>query len=41
MKFQRVEFSWHAAFIGFYMNLEQDKVWITLLPFFPLYLKKG
>jgi hypothetical protein len=41
MKFQRIEFSWRAAFIGFYMTPERDKVWITVLPFFPLYFKRG
>jgi len=41
MKFQRIEFSWRAAFIGFYMTPERDKVWVTVLPFFPLYFKRG
>ena len=40
MKFQQIEFSWRAAFIGFYMTPERDKVRITLLPFVPLYFKK-
>jgi hypothetical protein len=34
MKFQRIEFSWRAAFIGLYMTPERDKVWVTILPFF-------
>ncbi len=40
MKFQRIEFSWRAAFIGFYMTPERDKIWVTVLPFFPLYFKR-
>ena len=40
MKFQRIEFSWRAAFIGLYMTPERDKVWVTILPFFPLYFKR-
>ena len=40
MKFQRIEFSWRAAFIGFYMTPERDKVWITLVPFLALYFKR-
>jgi hypothetical protein len=40
MKFQRIEFSLRAAFIGFYMTPERDKVWVTVLPFFPLYFKR-
>jgi hypothetical protein len=40
MKFQRIEFSWRAAFIGLYMTPEGDKVWLTILPFFPLYFKR-
>ena len=34
MKFRCIEFSWRAAFIGFYMTPERDKVWITIVPFF-------
>ena len=41
MRFQRVEFSWRAAFIGLYMTPERDKVWVTILPFFPLYFKRS
>jgi len=41
MRFERIEFSWRAAFIGLYMTPERDKVWITILPFFPLYFKRG
>ena len=41
MKFQRIEFSWRAAFIGLYMTPERDKVWVTILPFFPLYFKRS
>lgn len=40
MKFQRIEFSWRAAFIGVYVTPERDKLWIALLPFAPLYFKK-
>lgn len=41
VKFQRIEFSWRAAFIGLYMTPERDKVWVTILPFFPLYFKRN
>jgi hypothetical protein len=40
MKFQRIEFSWRAAFVGFYLTAERDKLWVTILPFAPLYFKK-
>ena len=40
MKFQRIEFSWRAAFVGIYVTLERDKLWITLIPFVPLYFKR-
>jgi len=40
MTFQRIEFSWRAAFIGFYMTPEKDKLWVAIIPFFPLYFKK-
>jgi hypothetical protein len=40
MRFQRIEFSWRAAFIGLYMTPERDKLWVTILPFFPLYFKR-
>jgi hypothetical protein len=40
VKYQRIEFSWRAAFIGFYMTPERDKVWVTIVPFFPLYFKR-
>jgi hypothetical protein len=40
MKFQRIEFSWRAAFIGFYMTPERDKVWVTFIPFVALYFKR-
>ena len=35
----RPEFSWRAAFIGAYVTPELDKLWITLVPFFPIYVK--
>ena len=41
MRFQCIEFSWRAAFIGLYMTPERDKVWVTILPFFPLYFKRS
>lgn len=41
MKFQRIEFSWRAAFIGLYMTPERDKVWVTIVPFLPLYFKRS
>ncbi len=40
MKYQRIEFSWRAAFIGVYITPEKDKLWITILPFFPIYFKR-
>ena len=40
MTFQRIEFSWRAAFIGLYMTPERDKLWLTILLFFPLYFKR-
>lgn len=40
MKFQRIEFSWRAAFLGLYLTPDGDKLWVTLIPFFPLYFKK-
>ena len=40
MRFKCIEFSWRAAFIGLYMTPERDKLWITIVPFFPLYFKK-
>jgi hypothetical protein len=40
MKFQRIEFSWRAAYIGLYLTPERDKLWVTIVPFFPLYFKK-
>jgi len=40
MKFQRVEFSWRAAFLGLYLTPERDKLWVTIIPFFPLYFKR-
>ena len=40
MRFKCIEFSWRAAFIGFYLTPERDKLWVTLVPFFPLYFKK-
>jgi hypothetical protein len=39
MRFERIEFSWRAAFIGLYLTPERDKLWVTILPFFPLYFK--
>lgn len=41
MKFQRIEFSWRAAFIALYITPEQDKMWVTILPFCPLYFRKS
>ncbi len=40
MRFERIEFSWRAAFIGLYITPERDKVWVTILPFFPLYFTR-
>ena len=40
MQFQRSEFSWRAAFIGLSMTPERDKVWVTILRFFPMYFKR-
>lgn len=31
MKAKRIEFSWRAALIGFYMTPERDKVWVAHL----------
>jgi hypothetical protein len=41
MRFERIEFSWRAAFIGFYLTPERDKLWVTILPFCPLYFKRA
>ena len=41
MRFERIEFSWRAAFIGVYITPERDMVWVTILPFFPLYFKRS
>lgn len=40
MKFQRIEFSWRAAFVGLYLTPDGDKLWVTIIPFLPLYFKK-
>ena len=40
MKFVRIEFSWRAAFIGVYLTPEQDMLWVTIVPFLPLYFKR-
>ena len=40
MRFERIELSWRAAFIGLYLTPERDKVWVTILPFFPLCFKR-
>ena len=40
MKFVCIEFSWRAAFIGVYLTPEQDMLWVTIVPFLPLYFKK-
>ena len=40
MKFQRIEFSWRAAFVGFYRTPKREKVWIAIVPFFALYFKR-
>ena len=41
MRFKCIEFSWRAAFIGLYLTPERDKLWITVVPFFPLYFKRN
>ena len=41
MRFKCIEFSWRAAFIGLYLTPERDKLWVTIVPFFPLYFKKN
>jgi len=40
MRFERIEFSWRAAFIGLYLTPEGDKLWVTVIPFFPIYFKR-
>ena len=40
MRFKCVEFSWRAAFIGLYLTPERDKLWVTIVPFFPLYFNR-
>lgn len=40
MKFKCIEFSWRAAFIGVYLTPERDRLWVTIIPFFPLYFKR-
>ena len=40
MKFKCIEFSWGAAFIGIYLTPERDPLWVTIIPFFPLYFKR-
>jgi hypothetical protein len=40
MKFKCIEFSWRAAFIGIYLTPERDRLWVTIIPFFPLYFKR-
>lgn len=35
----RPELSWRAAFIGAYVTPELDKLWITVIPFLPIYVK--
>jgi hypothetical protein len=40
MRFRCIEFSWRAAFIGAYLTPGRDKLWVTIVPFFPLYFKK-
>ena len=40
MRFKCIEFSWRAAFIGLYLTPERDKLWVTIVPFFPLYFKR-
>ena len=40
MKFKCIEFSWRAAFIGAYLTPERDRLWVTIIPFFPLYFKR-
>ena len=41
MKFQRVEFSWRAAFVGVYLTPDGDKLWVSIIPFLPLYFKRA
>lgn len=41
MRFQRIEFSWRAAFVGAYLTPERDKLWVTIIPFLALYFKKA
>jgi len=40
MRFKCIEFSWRAAFIGLYLTPERDKLWVTIVPFFPLYFNR-
>jgi len=40
MKFQRIEFSWRAAFVGLYLTPERDKLWVTIIPFLAFYFKR-
>lgn len=40
MKFKCIEFSRRAAFIGVYLTPERDRLWVTIIPFFPLYFKR-
>ena len=40
LRFERIEFSWRAAFIGLYMTPDRDKIWVTILPFFAMYFKR-
>lgn len=40
MKFKCIEFSWRATFIGVYLTPERDRLWVSIIPFFPLYFKR-
>lgn len=40
MKFVCIEFSLRAAFVGIYMTPERDRLWVAIVPFFPLYFKR-
>lgn len=40
MKFQRIEFSLRAFFIGAYLTPDGEKLWVTIVPFLPMYFKR-
>jgi hypothetical protein len=39
VRFVNIEFSLRAAFIGVYISPCKTKIWMCLVPFFPLYFK--